>query len=1461
MEDVKAGETSNGWNRQISEQTTQSGKTADSSISGSLSSGDSKVHPAVLTQEETKNLRDTMRRKNSRVGLTNEEEGHGHGHGQRPKSILTAFVSALINFLLMFGLCCAYGMIMFEDDWNTRHRGLAVKMNLATAMLAGLVLAFFSRVPVAIGGPDLNPVVFLGMFVTTIAEDLANQLGLDLPESAHRRLGESGASSSSSDFCNGADYISSDGGILANACDSYHDQLRATTIFTVALSSAMLGCLFFVLGRFKLTRFVSFIPTNIMEAFLSCIGYKVFKYALKFCKYKAKQFIPAACIGVPLYFVKALHLGNPAIVIPVMLLVPLGLFYIGVYASGDSLDSMREKGWMFDKIQNSPVETVWTDSVLYGNAANINFQAWSKTLTDLPIMIIICLLDCLLKLSSTDSKLPVKAEKDYEIQLYGATNLLTTLCGSSVGYMQLKFNVINYGVLGNITDRRAGAIYAVFCGICFFWSTDLFNYLPRFFLSTLLFFAGAGFVAENLWGSRQYLSLVEWLQILIILAIFILSGSLLYAVIVGGLLAGATFIFRYAKVPCLAAPPMRGGRCPSCERHSAILSYGLRNISDSWVMVVRLKGYVFFASAQKVIDWVSEYVERTTKDLPPYRQLRWVIFDCSKLDGMDPSASKAVSKLVKQAMSKKVRVLWSGASGDFVRLQKQVGTITSNCEVFVTEDQAMCYVEEEIIKFIQEQQRLWVSVSPYFRAFHQQHRLRTAADPFADILQSDVVRFSCPWQFCTRTPITAYSTVLWKHGDVCEDLFLVHSGAVGLFSQMPEAEDEDGWAAPAAVYGHGWFLNHEALNKERARFYAVALEDGELLRWDRESWEEMVSTKPRMASAIMSAMLLQNGQERSNAKQADSQDVSFAAIEEQEVGAEKASDEYANLPGGLQEQLQGLAVAQKLEDMGFFCMPCTGEAAPLPVLPKCLQQELEVAFRTFRPRQPGQAPSNNGPFQKDTAAEVTDVDAWSNAQAEGCSNLPQTFPLREALAYIGFHGIVLAEDQVEKMGLDDFLQVGHQAAFMPFSQSHEAKTRELFKSWDKGEGLIGRQDLVALLQSEFHAGISASEVGGIVDLWWTESSTGINEDMFVAIMSRFVRKQEPSWLLLQGLRELLGKKTLEDGDRVSPECLTSLGAGLETERPPISREQAEAMLWFVDRSVVSTEDHSADCRLIAAALLYHMAAFFPLPPAPVLRSGLQPAWTDFFPRASSKTPMRTCLIDTRSLAFKEATKADVAKLFSQLDAPSHAISTSHFQRNSATEVDKKEEIVAVDSTTDFVTVVPESGANPRTCRAKLHLFLEEPNSSPWANAMSIVMGMLILASVFTLFLEPLVRSEDPTEAEDNCWYGFEAFFTMVFTIELLLRFAVADALGTQTHCGFWKMPMNICDSVAILPFYIDQMFSSDNAEFRLLRVIRLARLARVVRLARLAKRSATFAPIAVILVVIWGIYMKNGLTE
>jgi hypothetical protein len=87
------------------------------------------------------------------------------------------------------------------------------------------------------------------------------------------------------------------------------------------------------------------------------VGYKMFKYALKFCEFDIPHFVPAAIIGV---------------------------WY---------------NSWM-----QCTLLIMWTDCA--GKHDKINFSAWFKTFPDLCVMIVVVLLDCLLKLKVTEAKLP-----------------------------------------------------------------------------------------------------------------------------------------------------------------------------------------------------------------------------------------------------------------------------------------------------------------------------------------------------------------------------------------------------------------------------------------------------------------------------------------------------------------------------------------------------------------------------------------------------------------------------------------------------------------------------------------------------------------------------------------------------------------------------------------------------------------------------------------------------------------------------------------------------------------------------------------------------------------------------------------------------------------------------------------------------------------------------------------------
>jgi len=1362
-----------------------------------------------LPEELARTLEETVVQKRGAIGPVRQKDddadsddeqlsSHSHEKGMSA-SLIAALASGLINYLLMFGLCCAYGMIMF-DDANARHRALGVKMNLCTAMAVGLSLAIFCNIKVAIGGPDLNPVVFIAGFVTEMAKDIALQLELEYP-TARRLAASSSSSSAAIEWCNGAhaeQYMAE--------CTEYHEQLRSTVIFAVAFSSAALGLLFFLSGRFKSTRYASYVPTCVMEAFLSCVGYKVFTYALHFCNYDVKQFAPSAMIGVPLYFVKAYHVGNPAIVIPLMLFIPLAIFYAAVFGSGKDLEHAEISEWMFPRMENVEFWAVWEWSI--GSPSKINFKAWLKTMPLLAVYLVVCFLDCVLKVLGTESKLPVKVDKDRELQIFGLSNLLTAFSGSSVGYMQLKFNMINAGILGTAHDRRGGLVYGVLSAVTWFWTIEHFNFLPRFFLSTLLFFAGAGFVAENLWGSRRYLSIGEWLQIVVILAVFVVSEDLLAAVLVGILLTCVDFILTYARVPCVVETPVRRAEL-SCVRRAPMVQLTLDHVLNSWLLVVRLKGFIFFASAQTLVAQIREMMEFEARtEVPYYRRLHFVIFDCSVMDGMDASTAKVLRKLKSEAASHDVVFLWTHVDEELesklrrqelVMVDQQSGDQQTHL-TFADTDEALHSVEDHILSYQAAVHDRWLKLHPSFSAYQRLAEARTAFEPFAEVFPDDTCRHGCPWRYCCGVGVKQYSTLLWTPGQTNVGLFLVHSGAVALFRELPDLSGDamKAWRSPIAVYTQGWFLNRESLMSQPTRYYAVALEDGELVTWSRSQWKQMAREMPRMAF-----------------------DIAHAVMKQQAADAEHSSCNKQEdfLPEVMHHRMKAIRTARALGAFRIYDAPDGEKLAPLPPMPMSLQNSVDMAFATF---------CDAGPPSMDRVPSLAKGHACGDGDG---SKVPDgaMLPVESVVDALMFTGIFNVAPSIPAgaltLSLSEFEEVAHEAAMLRLSEAQAERLTKFFNDFDKdGTGNLGLIELADALTSAFSHKFEPDELEPLMSEWM-ENTTKLDVTKFLALTSRLARILEQDWHLLQGMSEVLYKSAAPP---MGPSTRARITAqALHEAAPGLTEEEVAEMLWTADwRTGGKRGGKSVEfCDMLCAVLQPPQRQQGRLPPL------------------VGETQVD---VAGRQIIYSEADPQRGGMRQSATDSEDHA--KPHF--------------------TSYHSVGHEDGKHLKpTCRRRLYVFLEDPTSSTAAQIFWLVMGMFILLSVFIMVLHPLLS---PTawakpeawkrQDEQRVWWILEACVTIAFTIEYVLRVIVADSMRTQTTLGFIVKPYNICELLAILPFYIEFLVSGEASKaYEMLRFVRLLRLSRIMRISRLAKKHPLFGPVLTVMLVIWFIYLKTDL--
>jgi len=1007
--------------------------------------------------------------------------------------------------------------------------------------------------------------------------------------------------------------------------------------------------------------------------------------------------------------------------------------------------------------------------------------------------------------------------------------------------MQLKFNVINYGVMGNAQDRRGGLIFAALCGVSYVYTIEHINWLPRVFIGSLLFFAGTGFVAENLWGSRHNLSRTEWFEVVVILSVFILSDQILNAVAVGLLVTTISFVVKYSKVSVIDGRPMRGGEIATLARRVPLVQKSIQHILSSWLLVVHLKGFIFFASSQSVTNFVRSMIDVEHQQwVPEYRRLRFVVFDCTLLDSLDASASKGFKKLMSDAHAAGVRIIWSHAPARTLETLMKRRIVRTDADWVSSLDGLVLDIEQMAIEYRAKQQAWWRKLHHNFALTQNVLNQRAQMEPFKQVFPMDWARVGCPWRYCTKMPIFRDKTILCEPGEVHGAIYLVHSGAVGLFAKIPQSEDEE-WGVPKAVYRHGWFINRAMLLQAPSRFFAIAMEDGEVLRWSEEQWWHMASERPHMASSIQRSVMKQivlDGEAGTRANPTPAEDSVTKddsallrttsgvrrTITSSGLGSPTRRKTCAEggevpaqteaLPEEIQTSLQGLASARALATMSFYETAAAGEDTELPFLPKCVQLDLQIAFTTFAVQQ------KYHPFELVVP--------------------PEKVP--KALMYAGvFDPVTVMRRFDQGVGENEFVRIGHEALAARLTKRQISIMEQIFASYDvDGSGTLELEELASVFREGLEPNISTEEVARIYSAWRDGESDSVTLRVFIAIMAMFIKRHEKDWQLLQAMQAVFDSQWCTDTSTVSYRELAERCPGL-------SETQAQELIWATDFRSKNGKGQVIDFKTILGAVntCFDDSGGF-LPPPPKLPRGRSSLGVE---RVAANRGRRQSVARGTLPGFKPVNTQDFVSQWRK----NHTVGSGM----ALGEEDEEDEEPSEGKPEEDLRFIPRL-----TFRQQLYYLLEDPNSGSVARVLSVFLMVCNVLSVGILVAHPMIyhkqASPDYNKIEENFWYSCDASFTLLFSVELFLRYMVSNSVETPASTHFFLDPQNACDFVAVVSFYPELVArNSDTQEWRMLKVLRLARVARVGRLARLARHVQWAMPVIVVFTVIWFIYLKH----
>jgi len=720
-------------------------------------------------------------------------------------------IAGVVTGVLKLSFCVVFGSLIHESagELLTDSTSIGIGVQLVSAFVTCLITAMWSTVGISISGPDIIQALMLANMAKVIARKTNDK-----------------------------------------------DVALATMLFLSAFTTILIALTWLLIVRYRLMVVLDFFPVSVVTGFLGCIGYKVVEEAVHIAVGKYwyevnsldfwKLLLPIIPLGLPLYLLKRFHIGSPVFVFPFFVVFPVALFFCIVFGSGFTLDDMRVQGWMFQSMEAGKFYEQWTKF----NIGIVNINAVVACIPDMMILVLVITLDAFLKLSSTRTELSATwMDIEKELQIGGIQSLVSAACVGTVGYSQIKFNVLNFAIVNDMNERRPCLFVAVLCGVVWFGGIPLTNWLPRFFLAGLLLYAGLPFL-DMVVSAYWRVTKKEFFAILIIVLTnavteIYVTWSLLIAVIVGLLLATVIFMVQYSRVSVIrdviSGKDYSSTVVRSYSEQTLVERLGIRYI------ILELQGFLFFGTGRQVLDWCKRK-DKKNKTLESYKRLRYIAIDFTHVENMDYSCAKTFMDIADNIKGMGCQMLFVGMNEKTSSKLEDGVLDRAGVMVFTDLDYASEYVEDSLLDRASFVRLHWLLFDS-FRKLHTRALLMARYEIFVALLGSEIGRRI--WRYAEQREFKA-GDYLCREGHINHTLFLLQRGKVTSITK-----NADGTTTRLHTMRRGAFFNEECLFLDRPVSYSsYANEDSVVWAIDRKNMKDLEAHDPFLAAEIMRNILM-----------------------------------------------------------------------------------------------------------------------------------------------------------------------------------------------------------------------------------------------------------------------------------------------------------------------------------------------------------------------------------------------------------------------------------------------------------------------------------------------------------------------------------------------------------------------------------------------------------------------------
>ena len=436
------------------------------------------------------------------------------------------------------------------------------------------------------------------------------------------------------------------------------DGLFMTMVATMMVSALAGGTCFLMIGRFRLTDLVRFIPYAVAGGFLAGTGGALCLAALPLMGVTPEwpmspsllespalwSWGPGVAYGLGLFI--AAKRWSSALLLPLSFASVAALYHLGLAFLDISVNEARAMGLLFAGIAEGGLWPAFEP----GDLAHVDWTAVAMQIPDMLALVLVILLSLIMYLSGIELAANVELEWNREFKAAGVGSLVAGLGGSPPGCLSTSASIISHKL--GAESRLTGVVASGVMGAALIWGDVVLTLVPAPIVAGFLVFIGLVLVDDWLVKTRGRLPWTEY-AIVVLIFVTIIGFGFLEGVGIGMLVITVFFAARLSRVEPIDAEFT--AREHTSSKIRSIPDRAILREEGALVRVFRLRGYIFFGSAYPLVERIRHSLR---KDPPP----ACVLLDFSAVAGIDFSAMNVLCTFVRTAQADGARVVLSAAS-------------------------------------------------------------------------------------------------------------------------------------------------------------------------------------------------------------------------------------------------------------------------------------------------------------------------------------------------------------------------------------------------------------------------------------------------------------------------------------------------------------------------------------------------------------------------------------------------------------------------------------------------------------------------------------------------------------------------------------------------------------------------------------------------------------------------------